>query len=74
MAFNLIDRFIAIFSRQMRSAIELQRLNKIWEDFNEEGSVVRTLLKLGRYNWKYHKEKVELLKFCCEKKMEGYFK
>lgn len=55
---KLIDRFIAMFFVQMRSALELQRLNGIWERFNAGEDVLEEIVS---YKWKYHKDKVVLL-------------
>ena len=54
----LIDRIIAVFSPSMRSTLELGRLNKIWERFNNGEDIKDEVLS---QEWKYHQDKVKLL-------------
>ena len=58
-----IDNIIAIWSPMMRETLELARLNKIWERFNNGEEVVDDILS---HKWKYHKDKVKLLLKCQE--------
>lgn len=55
---KLLDNIIALFNQDMRSALELGKLNAIWEKFNNGESVTDELLS---HKWKYHIEKVKLL-------------
>lgn len=55
---KLLDNIIGLFSGQMRSTLELSRLNTIWERFNGGEDVLDDILS---NRWKYHKEKVKLL-------------
>lgn len=54
----LVDKIIAIFSPQMRATLELARLNKLWERFNNGENVRQEVLE---QRWKYHQDKVNLL-------------
>ena len=54
----LLDNIIALFSKQMRATLELARLNKLWERFNNGEKIKEEVLN---QKWKYHQEKVNLL-------------
>ena len=54
-----LDKIIALWSPTMRETIELSRLNRIWERFNNEEDIEE---ELCNQDWKYHYDKVLLLK------------
>jgi hypothetical protein len=59
---NLLDNIIALFSPMMCSTLELGRLNRILEKFNDNHlskDEVQTLLLKNK--WKYHTDKAKLL-------------
>ena len=57
-----LDWFIALFSPTMRSALELGRLNEIWESYNDGLlSSHETIKKVYSQRWQYHLDKVSLL-------------
>lgn len=59
---KLLANLIAIFSSRMRSTLELERLNRIWEKFNnKEISNEETQIMLLKNKWVHHTEKAKLL-------------
>lgn len=59
----LIVCYHLFFSRMARETRELVTLNRIWERFNEKlNSPEETLSLVNSKRWKYHQDKVELLK------------
>lgn len=60
----VLDYIIALFDPLMRNTLELRRLNKIWEDFNENKNARKTQMALLGERWKYHKDRAHLLLTC----------
>ena len=51
------------WSRMARDTRELARLNRIWRLFNERACTTREIRDyLDAYDWKFHQDKVELLR------------
>lgn len=60
-------------SPMARSTNELAILNRIWEKFNsKEYTSEETRLMLAKHKWKFHKDKVELLKTFTEVVVRTY--
>lgn len=57
----MIDRLIAVFDPLMRETLELGRLNRIWEHYNEHHDKEYTQKALLRERWKYHTDRAYLL-------------
>lgn len=50
-------------SPMARSTRELARLNRIWQHFNENTRTIKQIEQmLAQREWRYHRDKVELLK------------
>lgn len=60
---RLIDLILLFPTKLGRSTFELERLNDIWERFNDGEDVLNMILG---YKWIYHKDKVRLLIRCIE--------
>ena len=57
-----LDNIIALWSPIMRSTLELGRLNRLWEDFNDKKiTSEETQMALLKNRWKYHTKKAKLL-------------
>lgn len=46
----------------VRSTKELQKINKILEDFNNDKDVLKAKSQIEKYDWKYHLDKIDFIK------------